>query len=251
MEFRMKYYIPMVVLLGLFVSGGVRAAYAESPVEVKGGRISVHADGIPLGELLTAVGALTEVQFGLDKSLAEERVFVDFEGLPLPQGIKKIIHPFNCAEIYDDTGRLCKVVILGRGKGQGVRLIRERGKNAPESHPSDTVLSAPMGRSGASVETKVPTLVKKPGHNVSTPQGRSKSGDGREKPQDREMAGPSLDTPYVVDGPPLNQAMAKDNPPPEGKSSDNPPPPDSVNPAMDGPPLDREYPIDGPPGWKN
>lgn len=250
MKRRMKHCICMVAILGLFVSGGVGAANAESPVEVNGGRISVHADGIPLGELLTAVGAMTEVQFGFNESMAEEKVFVDFEGLPLPQGIKKIINPFNRAEIYDDTGKLCKVVILDRWEGSGLRVTREGGKGAPESHPSDTVLSAPRRRSDTSVESKVPPLVKRLGHDDSTPQGRSKSGDGPRKSQDRGMEGPPLDTPYVVNGPPVNQRKAMDGPPKVGVP-DNPPPADSGSSVMDGPPLDREYLIDGPPGWKN
>jgi hypothetical protein len=240
----------MVAILGLFVNGGGWAASRTNPVEVDGDRLSAHADGIPLGELLTAVGAMTGVQFAFDESMAEEKVFVDFEGVPLPQGIKKIINSFNRAEIYDDAGKLCKVVILGRWEGSGVRVTREGGKGAPEFRRPGTVPSASKEGSDIPAASKVPRLVKRTAGYHSPPLDRSNSGDGPKKSQDQGTEGPPLNRPYLVDGPPVDQGKAMEGPP-KVEVPDNPPPADSGGSVMDGPPLDREYLIDGPPGWKN
>jgi hypothetical protein len=248
-----KHIVFALLVVGLSLGGGLLAAHGANRVEVDGDRLSVRAEAMALGNLLMAIGEATGVQFVFDGLAAERKVFLDFEGLPLSEAIKKIIHPLNFAAIYDDTGGLRKVVILGRGKDSGARERRETEDRSYESTRSGsfhTVPFTPQGGSDTSTTSKVQPLRKGPLQFHDPAADKKKAKDGPPVRQEQAMGGPPLSKPYSVDGPPKTQNEELPGPP-HGGRSDHPPPPDPDDSPTDGPPSDWKYEVDGPPGWQN
>lgn len=241
MNFRMKAIGLVVLALSIFITGDLWADAGVKRVEVIGDRMSVQAKGVPLGELLIVVEDLTGIHFGFDELIAERETFVDFEDLSLSEGIKKIIFPLSCAMIYDETDKLRRVVILGKGKDFKMREPREIENRTSESSQSgspDAVWSTPRGAPDLSTRSKAHPLGKGPLQFPETPANKEKGEDG-----------PPLNEPYSIDGPPEAQTGELTGPPDPG-STDPPPAPDSPGSQVDGPPLDRPYLVDGPPGWE-
>jgi hypothetical protein len=250
----MKKHIAFALLVvSLSIGGHITAANEANRVEVDGDRLSVRAEGMALGNLLMAVEQATGVQFVFDGLAAERKVFLDFERLPLSEAMRKIIHPLNFAAIYDDTDRLRKVVILGRGKDSGARERREAEDGSSKSSRSGslhTAPSTPRGGSDTSTTSKVQPLRRGPLQFHDPAADKKKAKDGPPVRQEQGMGGPPLNKSYSVDGPPKTQSEESPGPP-DGGSSDNPPPPDPDDSPPDGPPQDWKYEVNGPPGWQH
>jgi len=249
---RMQRIAYAMLILSLFFGGNVSAANSANPVKIDGDRLSVHVDGMTLGELLVVVEEKTGVQFGCDEVVASEKIYLDFTGLPLSEGIEKIIYPWNSAAIYDDTGKLRRVIILGRGKDAGLNAFREGARDfrkTPQPGRSETVSFTRKGDSKRPGASKNHSVRKGPPYVEGPPMDKPDSIDGPPKQGGQVMEGPPLDRAYAVDGPPNQESLKSEGPPDAGKSGGTPAP-DAVDP-MDGPPLDREYVVDGPPGWQD
>jgi len=245
----MKKNIFTMLVLSLLASGYLWAANNSHPVEVDGDRISVQADGIPLGELLLAIKNLTGIHFGFDELMAKRETFVDFKDLSLSEGIKKIVFPLSCAMIYDETDKLRKVVILGRGKDSGTRERREVENRASESSQFGslhTVPFTPQGGSDVSIRSKAHPSAKGPLQFYDTPTYKKKAEDGPPARQEVVMEGPPLNEPYSMDGPTEAQNGELTGQP-DAESSDPSLTPDSGGSLVDSPPLDWKYEMDGPP----
>ena len=241
MNVKMKVIGLFVLALSIFITGDLWAGTGAKRVEVMGDRMSVQVKGVPLGELLILVEDLTGVHFGFDELIAKRETFVDFEDLSVSEGIRKIIFPLSCAMIYDEMGKLRKVVILGRGKDSGAREGREVEERASEGGQFGSLHPAPFTPHGGSdLSTKSTAHPSRRGP-VQFP----------EPPADNKNAedGPPVNEPYSSGGPPDAQNGELTGPPNPG-STDAPTAPDSKDSQVDGPPLDRPYLVDGPPGWK-
>lgn len=239
----------MFVFHGFF-GGSLWAGITSHPVEVDGDRLSVCTEGMPLSDLLTIVADMTGIQFSFDQSLGKRRIFLDFQGLPLSRGIGKIVHPLNYASVYDETGKIRKVFILGRWEGP------EGGGNEPGESRRDgqpgSISLPPKGGSGSSVSGKNPSLLKGPArvgrHSIKRP----KKNEGLPSMQEPTVGASHGTSTTKVDGPPAEQGDVMEGPP-KVSDSDNSsqPPPDSGGSGTDGPPLDMPYTIDGPPDLGN
>lgn len=230
----------VILVLGIFFVGDPCAQDTAKLVEVNGDRVSVQADGIPLGELLAAVEDLTGIYFRFDELMAKKETFLDFKDLPLSEGIKKMVFPLNCAMIYDDTDRLRRVVILGNWVDSGTIATREGDNGHPESLQSnqpDTAFPARKRRSDVSAPSKMPSA-KGPVRYEGPP---ARSAD--------PMEGPPLNKPYLIDGPPIQQDQVA-NGPADAADPDHLSPSQSGNDPVDGPPSNRPYLVDGPPDSK-
>lgn len=246
MKPRIKHIVFVLLILCVFAW----AAYGSDWLKVNGNLISVHADGMALGEVLAAVEDMTGIYFRFDESQGEKKVSLDFEGLPLSEGIKKIIRPLNSAMIYDGMGQLRSVIIIPRWNGLETRTSREEGRSfltRPQLGQSDLSTSI-TGSSDTLSGNKNRPSGEGPVHSKAHP----KKADAADEPSDRQdsvMDGPPLGRAYVMDGPPSTQGQTSEKAP-SGGSSDNPPPSDPVVSPTDGPPLDRPYEVDGPPDWR-
>jgi hypothetical protein len=92
-------------------------ASTTADVKYDGKRLSVHADGVALGQLLSMVKKHTGIQFSYNELLAEMNVYANFENNVLPDGIRRILLQFNYAAIYDGSGHIKKVWVLNRQRG--------------------------------------------------------------------------------------------------------------------------------------
>jgi hypothetical protein len=186
MRLGIKRIVFAMLVLSVFISGDLCAANAANPVRVDGDRLSVHAEGMSLGELLIAIEEKTGINFRFDELMTGKKVFVDFEGLPLSEGIKKIIYPLNCAAIYDETGKLRRVVILDRWKGSGTKTPRKEVIGSPEGPKPgllDSIHFTPKENSHSSGASKGPA----PGKGTvyfDAPMDKAHSGDGSTNTED-------------------------------------------------------------------
>lgn len=251
MKLGIKHIAHMVLLLSIFVSGYLWAANNSNPVEVEGNQLSIHAEGMALGDLLMAVRDMTGIQFGFVGSVVQRKIFLDFEGLPLSEGIKKIILPSSFAAIYDETGKLRRVIILETWKDSGMKAPRNEVSD-PHENPQTGRRRTPYftrrGSSDGSELPKISPLGKGAVHLDGPPLDRANSGKGSPDRKDQVMDGPPVDRRYLVSGPQNPQDQKLEVPPDEG--STNPPAPpgsDSEGVITEGPPLDRPYVVDGPP----
>jgi len=257
MKLRMQRIAYAMLILSFFVGGNVFAANGLNPVQFDGNRLSVQVEGILLGELLMAVEDLTGVQFTFDELVAMEKIFVDFRGLPLSEGIKRMIFPLNCAAIYDDTGRLHKVVILGQWKDAATsRPLKGKSDSpgAPKAAPSDLISLIPKGGSDNSTPPKSTPSEKSPIGSSGPPVDKPYSMDQPPNRNDQVMEGPPVRRAYSSNRKSDTEDQKLEGPPDVGSSDPQPSldsKPDSKGPLMDGPPVDKSYSIDGPPGWQD
>ncbi|ADK84704.1 hypothetical protein Deba_1336 [Desulfarculus baarsii DSM 2075] len=101
-----------VVLLAL-LAVGAGAAWAE--LTYRGGKLGARLEGQALGMVLTEAQRLTGVRFTYGRAAAARSVSATFSGLPLEQGLRRLLAGFNTLIILSPTGRPLAVHILGDG----------------------------------------------------------------------------------------------------------------------------------------
>jgi len=198
-------------------------------VQVHKDRLTVHVKGMVLEDLFETLAEATGIQFIVDEELARTAVSLDFEGLPLLDGIKKILSPLNHAMIEDDSGKLSRVFVFGQGKAS-VTLGDQR-----EAEDSLDDLKPDRSEEATSEREKR--------QNTPPPD--------QTAPEENEPAyfeGPPTETVPLADGPPDSQDQQFDGPPetkghqsdgpPDVTGTDNPPPESSDPGEMEGPPQD-------------
>lgn len=244
----------LIVLSSFSFGGDLWGARNANMVEIDGDRLTVRADGVALAELLRVIEDMTSVQFSFDPSLAENKVFLDLEGLPLSKGIEKIVSHLNSVRVYDEEGKLRKVFIFGRGKDSGRGEPQEETPSSrenlhfdPPDRASHKVKIGPVS-SAASNNSPAGKESAHPHHSL---RDRGRPVGGPPSPPDQGMEGPTLSRVSPEDGPPKTpQTATLGNPLKRGHAGDLPSQ-DSGSSQMDGPPLDRPYEMDGPPGWRD
>lgn len=89
-------------------------------VQINAGGLTVHAQGIPLNELLSMLATqvrLTTIRMVDDNSLGTNRVSAHFSNLPLDQGIHHLMRDWNYALIREVRTGEIKLYILGPRSG--------------------------------------------------------------------------------------------------------------------------------------
>ncbi len=134
---------------------GVEAADGSGKslvLSLQGNSLSVQVEQVPLGEVLAAIAQQTGLTVHLVGSVAEDEVSVEFQNLPLQEGINRIVGGRNYVLVYAQapaaTGRL------------GLRGAREIGVT-----PSGAASSIPSGSGDSAVV--------RPGGNTRTEDLRS------------------------------------------------------------------------------
>jgi hypothetical protein len=110
-----KIYPVLIILISIFILAFPQAqAVLPTQVDYDGERISVCADGVSLGQLLSLVEKQTGVQFFLNSLAAETIVYANFKNDSLSDGIKRILSKSNHAILYDGSGRIRTVFVFER-----------------------------------------------------------------------------------------------------------------------------------------
>jgi len=106
---------------GLFLASFflLGAAQPGLRVDVHEGRLTVRADQVPLYSILSAIGVQTDLELAVPDAgeSAGPLVTVDFEGLPLEEGIQRLLQRHltqsSYVLVFDAEGRLAAVHIVG------------------------------------------------------------------------------------------------------------------------------------------
>jgi len=78
--------------------------------------ISANLEGVPLGEILEQIKMQANICYRGNEPLLEQKVSVRFKYLPVEDGVKRILAPFNYSLVFDDNGGLAGVILLGKSQ---------------------------------------------------------------------------------------------------------------------------------------
>jgi len=81
---------------------------------IQDGTISANLEGVPLGEILQQIKDQSSIWYRVNESLLEQKISVRFEDLPVEDGVKRILAPFNYSLMFDANGGLSGMILLGR-----------------------------------------------------------------------------------------------------------------------------------------
>ncbi|MDR4498965.1 MAG: hypothetical protein MRK02_13765 [Candidatus Scalindua sp.] len=81
-------------------------------VKIEEGLISIHTKNAPLDKIVKTIAKKTGVEFKLIGKMKEKVVTVNFSGLSLLEGIKKLVYPFNYVITHCQDKAINKVIIL-------------------------------------------------------------------------------------------------------------------------------------------
>jgi hypothetical protein len=89
-------------ILGLWVTSVSAASHAKGSnvLTLKNNHMSAKIEARPLREVLQSLGRLTNIEIALDRALENEPVSVEFNNLPLEEGIRHILQGKNYALTY-------------------------------------------------------------------------------------------------------------------------------------------------------
>ncbi len=101
------------ILLVTLLSESPAGAAAPVAVEVRGGRLTLRADGVPLAEVLSRLATAAGIVIEL-RDRADERVNVSMVGVTLEEGLRRLLKDRNTLFLYDrKLGAPSLVYVLG------------------------------------------------------------------------------------------------------------------------------------------
>lgn len=144
------YWFAFVFISVLFVANlQTPLASTTAHVNYDGKRLSVRADGVVFGQVLSMVEKQTGVRFSYDNISAETIFYANFENNTLADGIKRILSQFNHAMVYNGSGHIRTVLVLhrqmaslGNHRNQGELYVSQPVDEVPENDLSDNDVSA-------------------------------------------------------------------------------------------------------------
>lgn len=121
----------------LFLLFGVLFAAAAEPHAPPEPFISITAVDEPLGQVLDKIGATIQYEFKVDEMWQDHPVTISVDGIPLNEGLKRILANLNHAIIYENDTTI-KIAILVQDEnnpGGGVPDRSYRGSAEPIPFP--------------------------------------------------------------------------------------------------------------------
>jgi type II secretory pathway component GspD/PulD (secretin) len=108
----------------VFLFSGTKCAEGQPMLAVSadGSKISVHADRIPLQELLSELAKTSSIKIYFAPSLSEVPVTASFENLPFEKGMRRLFKDFNFLASFKrekGTDRLAALKIYPKGTSSG------------------------------------------------------------------------------------------------------------------------------------
>jgi hypothetical protein len=86
-------------------------------VKIRGGRLSVEAQDVPLGTLLSSVTEQTGVSFNVsDGDLKQDRVKINIGDLPVTEAIPLMLIGYNTLNVLDERMKLLQVNVFSRAE---------------------------------------------------------------------------------------------------------------------------------------
>ncbi len=141
-----------ILLFGLLVSFILLSShiYAATSTDVPtlelldNGRLTLNAQGVPLGTLLEEINQRTKLEYEIHKKYLAQPITISFRSLPLEEAIRRILHGISYACIFDSHGNVEKIVtVFGTGRANKSPFRRSsRDSDIPygvavEPHPEE------------------------------------------------------------------------------------------------------------------
>ncbi len=82
--------------------------------------ISADIKGAPIKAVLDKLQEEYGLSYKIDGNVSSRAVFVKFEGMPLEEGIRKILSPFSCMMVYGGNERIKKLFVIDVPLGESV-----------------------------------------------------------------------------------------------------------------------------------
>jgi len=137
----------LLFLCGAFAPGLAVAQSVAVSYEPTAGRIGVRAQDASLGELLSGIAAKTGITIEVDSRVAQERVSVERDGVPLDRFMHEFLRRYSYVLYYDNrhgTGRIVSVIVLSRGVPSGGSLVLTTAVNEPPRGPDSEEMPASL-----------------------------------------------------------------------------------------------------------
>jgi hypothetical protein len=110
---------------------------------IQDGTISANLEGVPLGEILQQIKNQSTIWYRGNEPLLEQKISVRFKDLPVEDGVKRILAPFNYSLMFDANGGLEGVILLGKSHTDQdrapQRTVISKRSSPPQPLESDTI----------------------------------------------------------------------------------------------------------------
>jgi hypothetical protein len=187
--------IAIAVLLCCSTGVPVSAQGTGAPdVQIKDKALSVNLKDVPLRSVVDSLKEKGNISFTADQALLDEKVSVQFKGLSLEDGIKRILSQMNYVLIFGKEGQVSGVRVLGKksavsGSDRSAPVqqtsVQETGKtnraSTAEANKGDS--SPPIGSSAFRPSPKAPVEVARQPIDISSEK------DSEEQYKSNEQAG--------------------------------------------------------------
>lgn len=154
------FYIVLFLLFCPLSASGLESPHVE--LSFTGETMSADLEGVSLGIVFERINKEKGIWFKADTSLLEEKVAVQFSGLTVEKGLKRILASKNYSFIYDGNKKLVGVIIIdGSGDGSTSKKsdpVDSLEKNTPASGRADQakVIGEPGELGGTSSPVSIP-----------------------------------------------------------------------------------------------
>ena len=89
------------LLTSILIPGNLGLCHASSlSLKYDSNKLTAHVSGAPLQNVLETLSAECGMSVFLDRSIKSEKIFAEFEKLPLEKAIKKLVNPYNSAVVF-------------------------------------------------------------------------------------------------------------------------------------------------------
>ncbi len=94
-------YILVFLFTPFLIPGNLGLCYASNlSLKYDSNKLTAHVSGVPLQNVLETLSEECGMSVFLDQSIKSEKIFVEFEKLPLEKAIKKLVNPYNSAVVF-------------------------------------------------------------------------------------------------------------------------------------------------------
>ncbi len=157
-------FVPVVFLLPAFCTlvwaGSGRESSAVSPgmggIRMANGRISADLENAPLDQVISQIREQVNIRVASPEALQQETVSVQFDDLPVAEGLKRIFLRLNYSLIYNGGGDITGVILVGRSAAitkQGGESTATAAENIPSNVPAGVPAGTRPRRTNAGAST--------------------------------------------------------------------------------------------------
>ena len=217
-----KITVVSVVICGIYLSifSPLFAGGGTVDLSIEGDTLSVNLKAIPLKDILEKLEKEKGIWCRGDESVLGERISVQFTGLSLEGGMKRILASMNYSLLFDKESRLIGVIVVGKsgsaGQGKERKTFADRlthtSKNSEgrAAGGSDFKVVQDFPPSGKSRTMSIETKIVK---NSLPPE------NPNAKPIDTKIVKNSP-PPEKTNVPPIDMTVIKNCPPPKNPNAE-------------------------------